>query len=87
MASQYFVYVIWNATHSRYYVGQTEDIDKRLRQHNDPENNMSKFTKKYDGGWVLLYSETLPSRSGAMKREKELKTGKGRDWIKSHILP
>ncbi len=83
----FYVYIIWNPKHARYYIGQTEDLEKRLRQHNDPSNDMSKFTKKFDGGWQLIYSEEHSSRAAAMKREKELKSGKGREWIKKQILP
>ena len=79
---KFFVYVLWNATHRKTYVGQTADLEKRIREHNDPESFSSKFTKKFSGRWQLIHHEALDTRSQAMRRERELKTGKGRDFIK-----
>jgi putative endonuclease len=41
---------------------------------------------KGKGPWVLIYSETFQSKKEAILREKELKTGKGRDFIKFKII-
>jgi putative endonuclease len=67
-------------------VGQTSDLSRRLAQHNDPECRLTLHTKRYPGPWRLLHCEEFPSRAAAMRREKELKTGKGRDWIKQVLL-
>ncbi|MEM0897223.1 MAG: GIY-YIG nuclease family protein [Verrucomicrobiota bacterium] len=83
----YWVYVIWNARHSKYYVGQTEDLGKRLRQRNDAENTLSRYTKRFDGGWMVIHKEEFAARAEAIRRERELKTGKGRDWLKANVLP
>lgn len=82
----FYVYVIWNSKNQRTYVGQTQNIEKRLAEHNDPTNYSSRFTKRFDGRWQLLHSEEFETRSLALRREKELKTGKGRDFIKT-LLP
>ncbi|MBI5621742.1 GIY-YIG nuclease family protein [Candidatus Falkowbacteria bacterium] len=78
----YYVYIIQNPV-GKLYTGQTNDLAIRLQKHN---NNQNHYTRN-KGPWKLLYSEQYNSRSEAMKREKELKTGKGRDWIKKNILP
>jgi len=83
----FWVYVIWNAGHQRYYVGQTADLEARLLQHNDPDNDLSKFTKRFPGNWVLIHSERFSSRSEVMKRERSLKGGQGRQWIRETLLP
>ena len=81
----FFVYVIWNG--SRFYVGQTHDLETRVAQHNDPKNTFSKFTKRYPGPWELVHQEEFPSRKEAMAREKQLKSGQGRAWLKANVLP
>jgi len=77
-----YVYVIKSESSNKIYIGQTADIDKRLKQHNDPYNNYSKYTKQNKGPWKLIYKEEVASRSEALGREKFLKSGKGREFIK-----
>jgi len=83
----FYTYIIWNETHQKYYVGYTHNLTARERQHNDPSNTFSKYTKKFSGKWTIIYSEEHDSQKIAMQRERELKSGKGREWIKCHILP
>lgn len=66
------------------YVGQSHDIERRLVAHNDGSTG---FTTKAGGPWKLVYKEEYQTRSEAMIREKELKTGRGREFIKSKIIP
>jgi putative endonuclease len=49
----------------------------RLEQHN---SNMSRSTKNR-GPWILVHREEFATLAEALRREKELKTGKGRDEI------
>ena len=66
-----FVYVLGCADKGRRltYVGWTNDIDKRLAKHN--AGTGARTTRGRH--WVLLHSETLPTRSEAMSREWYLK--------------
>jgi len=82
----FHVYIIANPQ-NRLYIGQTNDLERRLFEHNDPEFHGTRYTKRISGPWRLIHSETYASRSEAMKREKELKSGKGREWIKISLLP
>jgi putative endonuclease len=78
------VYVIKSVTTGKLYTGytgQTQQLDKRLLQHND---GSSPYTKNR-GPWVLIYVETFATRAEAMAREKFLKTGKGREFLKNKI--
>jgi len=34
---------------------------------------------------MMVYTELFEEKNAAIKREKELKTGKGRDWIKANL--
>ncbi len=79
----YTVYVIYNSEARRTYTGQTVDLDKRLREHN--EHTLGGFTSQYRGAWVLIYKESVATRSEALMREKQLKSGNGRAYIKQYI--
>ncbi len=80
----FFVYVLLNPE-GKTYVGQTTDLSSRLSQHNDSNCRLTLHTKRRRGPWRLIHSEEFATRAAAMRREKELKTGKGRDWIQ-HVL-
>jgi putative endonuclease len=67
------------------YIGQTRDLPFRLHQHNDPAHTLTKTTKRFRGPWTIVHSETFLSRSAALAREKALKSGQGRLWLK-HLL-
>jgi len=74
----YFVYIIESSKNKRIYTGITSDLSKRLKEHNNGENISTKAYKP----WNILYSEEYDSRTKAAKREKYLKSGKGREYIK-----
>jgi len=82
----YFVYVIQNAERGKMYIGQTENLSKRLARHNKIlPSKQSSFTSKMSGAWKLVYSEECVTRKEAMKREKELKSYRGREFVKNKI--
>jgi putative endonuclease len=80
----YFVYVLRNPD-GKIYIGQTADITIRLQQHNDPGNKFTRTTKRFRGPWKIVYSEELPSRAAALARERALKSGRGRAWLKFQL--
>ncbi|MBU1557388.1 GIY-YIG nuclease family protein [Patescibacteria group bacterium] len=77
----FYVYVI-KSDKDYIYTGQTNNLKDRLLRHN---SGREKYTKN-KGCFKIIYKETYNTRSVAMKREKELKSGKGREWIKNNIL-
>lgn len=79
----YFVYTIYNRKHNKFYIGQTFDVTKRVQEHNDKV--LKGYTSRFDGNWELIYKEELPSRQEAVKREHQLKSFRGREFIKRHI--
>ena len=81
----FHVYILVNPA-GQTYVGQTNDLAHRLQQHNDPQYHGTLHTKRRAGPWRLLHSEEHATRAEAMRRERELKTGKGRDWIRRELL-
>ncbi|MHC4695162.1 MAG: GIY-YIG nuclease family protein [Planctomycetota bacterium] len=58
----YFVYVLQIEPTGRSYVGQTEDLDRRLAEHNSPVHNTRRYTTKHAGPWVLSYREVFGTR-------------------------
>ncbi|UCG63309.1 MAG: GIY-YIG nuclease family protein [Candidatus Zixiibacteriota bacterium] len=68
----YTVYILKSATSERYYCGHTEDLEARLRQHNDPEYRGSLTTKRFAGPWILVWTESWLTRGDAMKRERQI---------------
>ena len=74
----HFVYVLRSLKDGRFYVGMTTDLDRRILEHN---NGKTKSTKGYRP-WELFFSEELETRDLARKREKYLKSGYGKKWIK-----
>lgn len=79
----FVVYAIYNEKHNKIYIGQTHDLEKRLFEHNN--HVLKGYTSRYDGVWILIYHEIHKNRSLAIKRESQLKSYKGRQFIKSHI--
>ena len=75
---KFYVYVI-KCSNGSNYIGQTNDLPKRYREHK--EGHGADWTRKYPPQYVM-YWEELDSRDAAVEREKWLKTGFGRKWIK-----
>ena len=75
------VYVLRSDVDGRLYKGFTKDLSIRIAQHN---SGKTKSTKGYIP-WQLVYSETFTTLEEALLREKFLKTGQGRDFLKRTI--
>jgi putative endonuclease len=79
MEKVFFVYVIRSIQlPSKHYVGHSENIERRLIEHN---KGKTKSTKAFRP-WKLVYFEEFPTREEAAKREKFLKSGAGREYLK-----
>ena len=76
------VYVLYSRKFKKIYVGFTSDLEARFKSHN--ELGTKGWTIKYRP-WIILYQEEFDSKSEAMKRERELKSGRGREFIWSLI--
>lgn len=80
----FIVYAIYSELNKKIYIGQTMDIQMRLKQHDDGgDNHVGKYTKQNKGPWKLIYTESHKTRIKALKREKQLKSFKGREFIKN----
>ena len=77
----YYFYILFSLGRDRYYIGQTNNLNERIRKHN---SNHKGFTGKI-GDWNLVYTEIFISKSDAFKREKEVKKWKSRKMIEQLI--
>ncbi|MBK9152421.1 MAG: GIY-YIG nuclease family protein [Saprospiraceae bacterium] len=84
MNDYFVVYVLYSFKSQICYYGFTTDLIQRYYAHNF--SNVFGFTVAHRP-WVVLYSEIYASKSEALKREKFLKSGTGREWVKNSILP
>ncbi|TAN32769.1 GIY-YIG nuclease family protein [Patescibacteria group bacterium] len=79
----YTVYAIYNQKNDKIYIGQTKDMAERLRLHN--EKILLGYTYRFDGNWKLIYSVQIENRQKALQRERQLKSFRGREFIKQFI--
>jgi len=78
--SKFYIYII-RSEEGNHYTGHTLDLQRRLTAHN---SGLSHSTK-HGHNWKLIHTEVYITRAEAMKREKWLKSGVGREWIKKNI--
>ncbi len=67
------VYVLYSTRTRRFYIGTTDELAKRLQQHNE---GVSRWTRGR-GPWELVWSQAFPDRTAARRFERLLKRQKG----------
>jgi len=65
----YTVYIIYSLSKSKYYIGQTNNIDDRIKRH----NNKQSLSTKNGVPWKLIYTKKLQTRSEAVLLETKIK--------------
>ncbi len=82
----FYVYAIYNKIKNKIYIGQTEDLESRLKRHNhELPTRLTSYTSKNSGLWRLIHKEIIMTRKEAMKREKALKSSRGRAFVRQII--
>ena len=79
---EFVVYILFSEDYGKTYVGFTSNLIERFKSH----NYLSKkgYTIKFRP-WKVIYVEFFSTKSEALKREKHLKSGKVREFIKEII--
>lgn len=77
--SMYYVYAIRSTKVNYIYVGLTNNLNRRFSQHH---TGKERTTRSY-APFELLYKETCIDRGTAREREKYLKSGVGKEFLKS----
>lgn len=67
----YVVYIL-RTSKNTLYIGQTNNLEKRIEEHRAKSVRSAKYIKYFDS-FELVYSEAFATRSEAMKREAKLK--------------
>ena len=79
--TMYYVYIIKSLTKDFKYIGFSSDLKKRFRHHNDGGNTS---TSKYRP-FKIVYYEGYLSEKDARRRERFLKSGRGREIIEQQL--
>lgn len=74
-----FVYVLRSMKDKKRYIGLTNNLDNRIKLHNNGSVDATRNRRPLE----LIYFEKFEERTEAAKREKFLKSGKGREFLKS----
>lgn len=74
-----FVYVLKSEKDNKRYIGLTNNLDRRLTEHNLGKVKSTKLRLPFK----LVYLEEFESRSEVALREKFFKTGIGREFLKT----
>jgi len=77
----YYTYVLKSQKSGRLCTGYTNDLRKRLKEHNDMKSTYTKGR----GPYQLMYYKACSDESDARAREKYLKTGKGKRYLNSRL--
>ena len=77
----YYVYILQSKKDKKWYTGFTNDLRKRFKEHN---SNILGWTKNR-GPFNLIYYEASKNEQDARLREKYLKSGMGKRYIKNRL--
>ena len=75
----YYVYLLRSQKDGNLYVGFTLDLRKRIEKHRKGEVNSTKFRRPFR----LMFYEAFCNKYDALAREKYLKSGYGKEQLKS----
>lgn len=78
----YFVYLIENQNDKSWYIGFTSNLKQRIEEH---QSGRGGRTTKLKNNWKLIYFEGYINKQDAVGREKFLKSGSGRKYIKKQL--
>ena len=78
----YVVYALYSEQFNKIYIGYTSNLEQRLISHN--EKATKGYTVKYRP-WKIVYWEACTSKKEALIREKQLKSAKGREFVKNMV--
>ena len=77
----YYTYILRSKKSGRFYTGYTHDLRKRFKEHNGSKSSYTKTRGPYE----LIYYESCFNEEDAKSRERYLKSGKGKRYIKDRL--
>ena len=73
----YYVYILHSLKDKNLYIGFTDNLKRRLKNHNEGKNFSTKSRKPFE----LIFYEALPTQEEAIEREKFYKSGRGHEVL------
>jgi len=80
-SQQWYVYLLRSTKTKEWYTGSTRDLQKRILSHNAGKNQSTKHAMP----WKVIYCEISLNQKDARAREKYLKSGMGRRYLKNRL--
>ncbi|MDO8498939.1 MAG: GIY-YIG nuclease family protein [bacterium] len=77
----FYTYLLQSEKDGKWYTGSTGDLRKRFAEHNSGRN----FSTKHRNPFKLIYYEACLDRDDAEAREKFLKSGPGKKYLKNRL--
>jgi len=77
----WYVYLLKSKKNGHWYIGSTKDLRKRISTHNQGKNRSTKSGLP----WKVIYCEIGLNKEDARAREKYLKSGMGRRYLKNRL--
>jgi len=77
----HYVYVLYSQKDRDLYIGYTQDLRRRIKEHNAKKN----FSTKSRIPFILIYAEACLNERDAKRRENYLKTTQGRRFLKLRV--
>ena len=74
----YYLYILRSNTDLQFYTGITDNIDKRIKEHNGHRKSTKSTVNRTE--FELIYAEECINRIEARKRERFWKSGQGREY-------
>ena len=80
-SQSWYVYVSLSRKTKGWYIGSTKSLQKRILNHNAGKNRST----KHGVPWGIIYCEICLNRDDTRAREKYLKSGQGRRYLKNRL--
>jgi len=77
----YYTYILQSKKDNKWYTGYTNDLRKRFKEHNEGKV----YSTKNRGHFKIIYYEACLDQRDAMSREKYLKSGMGKRYLKNRL--
>ncbi|HDZ76904.1 MAG TPA: GIY-YIG nuclease family protein [Candidatus Omnitrophica bacterium] len=77
----YYVYIIRSLADNKWYTGTTGNLRKRFKEHEQSKV----VSTKNRGPFELIYYEASKNKDDALDRERYLKTGMGKRYLKNRL--
>lgn len=77
----WYVYVLKSQKTQSWYIGSTKNLRKKILHHNSGKNKSTKHSIQ----WILIYHEASRNKADTRAREKYLKSGMGRRYLKNRL--